>query len=310
MTSLRPERGEHAALIVCPREEDLKLYALRLLTRLYCPKECGVCPQCRRAAEGTHPDVLFIRTDDASIKVDTVRQITPFIAEKAYEGGIKAVVVERAELMTTEAQNCLLKPLEEPPAGTAFILQARSENAILPTIASRCRRIRLKPLPLDEAARCVIEQTGADTDEARLFAALSGGYTGAALALQADASFRELRQKTIDMCGRLAAAKNMAVQKHADFLEENREQFGRVLHIMQSVFFDMQWAKLTGTEAGMTNIDRAGEITKFAFNFTRGALSTIIDLLCETERGLRFALNFRLMTESMLLNILEVKNRW
>ncbi len=304
--------ADNAYLLVCPREAELAGVALRFLTDVYCEqkKACGVCAACRKIQKGVHPDILRLSPEGSSIKVDDVRRVAPFIAEKAYEGGKKTVVIERAELMTAEAQNCLLKPVEEPPENTLFLLLARSENTVLPTVASRCVKIKLKPLPIAQAAARLMEMTGADENEAVLFASLGEGYVNEALAIMRDEDFLKLRGRVLDMCLKLCAAKNMGVSRHADFLEEEKESFGRVLKIMLSFFNDLRWLKLTQSDSGIKNKDIMESCANYAFNFTRSALSNIIDLLCEVERRQRFALNYRLMVESMLFHILEVKQTW
>ena len=93
-------------------------------------------------------------------------------------------------------------------------------------------------------------------------------------------------------------------------MEEVKESFGQVLKIMLSFFNDLRWLKLTKSDGGIKNKDIMESYANVAFNFTRSALSNIIDLLCETERRQRFALNYRLMVESMLFHILEVKQSW
>jgi DNA polymerase-3 subunit delta' len=303
---------DNAWLLVCSREGELDEAALAFLLRIYCAKKtgCGICPPCRKILGGIHPDVLRIKADGASIKVDDVRRVAPFIAEKAYEGGKKAVVIERAELMTTEAQNCLLKPVEEPPENTVFLLLARSESTILPTVASRCKKVKIQPLALAQCAKRIQEITGAEEEEAALYAALAEGYANEAVSLMRDEHYRGLRANVLNMCVRLCEAKNMGVSKHADFLEEEKESFATVLKIMLSFFNDLRYFMLTHAACGIKNRDMEGNYVKYSLNFTRSALSNIIDLLCEAERRLRFALNYRLMVENLLFHILEVKHSW
>jgi DNA polymerase-3 subunit delta' len=310
--STSEEKIKHAYLLVCPKEGELKAAVSGFLRKLYCGegKACGVCEKCRKVINGNHPDILTVRTDEAAIKVNDVRAALPFIAEKAYEGVYKAVVVENAEKLTPEAQNCLLKSIEEPPANTVFILCARMENTLLSTISSRCEVVRIRPLPFEEAVRTVKGRTAETELKVRLACHLADGYVLEAERLMADAEYFALREQAIALCEKLCTAKNMGIQKHADFLEEKKERFSDILQVMQSYFFDLQLYKQAGEAAEIRNIDRKKQIAEYAYNFTRSGLSTIIDLLCETEKRLKFALNFRLAVESMLIGILEVKHTW
>ncbi|HEX9401927.1 MAG TPA: DNA polymerase III subunit delta' [Anaeromyxobacter sp.] len=128
---------------------------------------CGVCGPCRKIAKGVHPDVLVLaeeremakrgawepkggRSPSRDIVVDQVRDLVDRrLAMKRYEGRRRFVIVDPADAMNPQAQNALLKTLEEPPDGTTLVLVASSPDALLPTIRSRCARVTFGPLPDD-----------------------------------------------------------------------------------------------------------------------------------------------------------------
>lgn len=165
---------------------------------------CGTCGPCRKIAKGIHPDVLVLaeertmakagtwepkggRSPSKDIVVDQIRDVVDRrLALRRHEGRRRFVVLDPADAMNPQAQNALLKTLEEPPPETTLVLVAASPDSLLPTIRSRCLRVPFRPLP--EASiedRLVAE--GHDADRARLAAALSGGSLGRALALDDDA---------------------------------------------------------------------------------------------------------------------------
>ena len=165
---------------------------------------CGTCVPCRKIAKGIHPDVLVLheervmakagawepkggRSPSRDIVVDQVRDLVDHrLALKRFEGRRRFVVLDPADAMNTQAQNALLKTLEEPPEDTTLVLVAASPDALLPTIRSRCLRVAFAPLPAD-----VVEErlraAGHAPDAARLAAAVSGGSLGRALALRDEA---------------------------------------------------------------------------------------------------------------------------
>ncbi|HET7826431.1 MAG TPA: DNA polymerase III subunit delta' [Anaeromyxobacter sp.] len=165
---------------------------------------CGKCGPCRKIAKGIHPDVLFLREERAMVKagawepkggrspskdivVDQVRDLVDRrLALKRFEGRRRFVVVDPADAMNPQAQNALLKTLEEPPEDTTLVLVASSPDSLLPTIRSRCLRVPFAPIPVD-----VLEERlraeGHAPDAARLAAAISGGSLGRALALDDEA---------------------------------------------------------------------------------------------------------------------------
>jgi DNA polymerase-3 subunit delta' len=161
---------------------------------------CGACGPCRKIAKGVHPDVLVLaeervmakagawepkggRSPSKDIVVDQVRDLVDRrLALKRYEGRRRFVVIDPADAMNPQAQNALLKTLEEPPEETTLVLVAASPDALLPTIRSRCLRVSFAPIPAAlVAAR--LESEGHPPEKARLAAALSGGSLGRALAV-------------------------------------------------------------------------------------------------------------------------------
>jgi DNA polymerase-3 subunit delta' len=162
---------------------------------------CGACPPCRKIAKGIHPDVLVLheervmakagawepkggRAPSKDIVVDQVRELVDHrLALKRYEGRRRFVLVDPADAMNPQAQNALLKTLEEPPEDTTLVLVASSPDALLPTIRSRCLRIAFAPLPAGAVEERLC-QAGHAPEAARLAAALSGGSLGRALAVR------------------------------------------------------------------------------------------------------------------------------
>jgi len=164
---------------------------------------CGTCPPCRKIERGVHPDVVVLaeervmakagrwepkggRTPSKDIVVDQVRDLVDHrLALKRFEGRRRFVIVDPADAMNPQAQNALLKTLEEPPEDTTLVLVASSPDALLPTIRSRCLRVPFAPIP-GAALAARLEQEGHPSDKARLAAALSGGSLGRALAADDD----------------------------------------------------------------------------------------------------------------------------
>ena len=109
---------------------------------------CGQCHACKQVLSGNHPDVIYVTHEKpASIGVDDVRrQINDTVSIKPYSGGYKLYIVDEAQKMTVQAQNALLKTIEEPPAYVVILLLTSNEEIFLPTILSRCVKLSLKPL--------------------------------------------------------------------------------------------------------------------------------------------------------------------
>jgi DNA polymerase III delta' subunit len=193
-----------AVLLVGPVGVGKTTLALDLAAGLLCTDEdpaarpCGMCRSCRLVASGVHPDVHRLGPEGAGRQVviggpgSKVRGIRDLITELALlpvEGGARVAIVEAAHRMNEDAQAALLKTLEEPPSGATIILCADAEEPLLPTIRSRCARIRLGPVGVRDIERILAEAGAVDPPVAARVARISGGRPGIALAWvrQADA---------------------------------------------------------------------------------------------------------------------------
>jgi DNA polymerase-3 subunit delta' len=161
---------------------------------------CGACGPCRKIAKGIHPDVLVLseervmakagtwepkggRSPSKDIVVDQVRDLVDRrLALRRFEGRRRFVLLDPADAMNPQAQNALLKTLEEPPADTTLVLVAASPDSLLPTIRSRCLRVAFGPIP-PATLTARLEAEGRAPERARLAAALAGGSLGRALAV-------------------------------------------------------------------------------------------------------------------------------
>jgi DNA polymerase-3 subunit delta' len=143
---------------------------------------CGVCASCRRIARGVHADVLVVEPGDTGvIKVDQVRDAIDRAAYRPFEGRRRVVIVDAADLVLTEAQNALLKTLEEPPAASTFVLVTSRPDVLLPTVRSRCQRLRFGRLAPAEIASVLARDHGYAEVDAHAAASMSDGSVGLAL---------------------------------------------------------------------------------------------------------------------------------
>ena len=202
--SLAANRAVHAYLVIGARGSGKHRFATEAARSVLCRDRtrdgqyCGVCGVCARTAAGSHPDWFDVRLPDkkASIGVEEIRGALEKLAVSAYEGGARVVIVHDAEKMTTQAQNALLKSLEEPGAEVTWFLLASDASLILSTILSRCRQVRILP---SLGAADALASMGADDAYAREIDALSEGAMERARELYQSASFRQAREKALTM---------------------------------------------------------------------------------------------------------------
>ena len=177
--SAKSGRLASAYLFYGPPGCGKKMAARALAQALLCTEApgrgCGECPACRRVAQGQHPDCREVGPSGASFKVEQARELVREAQLRPYEGQRRLFIINRAEAFTSEAANTLLKTLEEPPAGSTFILVSTQPARLLPTIASRCQGVRFLPLP-DEALTTLLAKAHACSPaQAREAGRLAGG---------------------------------------------------------------------------------------------------------------------------------------
>lgn len=179
----------HALLFEGPRGVGKRAVAIELAMRVNCtsPPEvrpCGECPTCKAIAAGTHPDVVALEPDlekaSRAIPIEAIREIIRQSQYHRYGARRRFVIVDPAEAMQEPAANALLKTLEEPPPGTGFVVITHNPRSLLPTILSRCQRIRFGAVPIDEIRTWLAARGLANADAA---ARLSHGCPGRALEL-------------------------------------------------------------------------------------------------------------------------------
>ena len=193
---------------------------------------CGECASCRRIARGVHPDVIVVEPGDSgSIKIEQLRDVIDRSQYRPFEGRRRVVIIDEADAAGGDAQSALLKTLEEPPSASLFILVSSIPDALLPTVISRCPRLRFGPLTPAEVARVLIEQHGYAEPDARAAAAEADGSIGRALAAQSEeiGEAREAAQRVLqetarsdDPVRRISLARDLTEGKGTPAEERNR----------------------------------------------------------------------------------------
>jgi DNA polymerase-3 subunit delta' len=143
---------------------------------------CGACNACTRIARGVHADVLVLEPGESgTIKLDQVREAIERTGYRPFEGRRRLVAIDGADALNVEAQNALLKTLEEPPPASVFVLITDRPDVLLPTVRSRCQRLRFGPLSPGDVADVLMRDHGMSAPEAHAAAAAADGSVGRAI---------------------------------------------------------------------------------------------------------------------------------
>jgi DNA polymerase-3 subunit delta' len=257
---------------------------------------CGVCAACTRIARGLHPDVVVIEPGDTgSIKIDAVREIIERVGYRPFEGRRRAVIIDEADALVPQAQNALLKTLEEPPSLSVFILVSARADSLLPTVQSRCPRLRFHQLGPEDVATALIRRGKSDS-EAHAIAALADGSIGAALDVDADVlvEARDVAVRVLidfastdDLRRRIESAKSLLPQTTGGGAAD-REHLAVHLRAMASLLRDVELVGVDADRRSLANPDVETALGRLsAFRGDRGirAFDTVDEALVALDRN-------------------------
>jgi DNA polymerase-3 subunit delta' len=319
--SLENGQGAHAYLFAGPARIGKALLALRLAQRLVCERggadPCLECRACKRVANGNHPDVrsISLQTQHAAakadaapskeLKIDTVRDWQRDIDLRPFEAPRRVFILDDAQALTDQASNALLKTLEEPPSYAVLILIAHGSGDLLPTIVSRCRTVRLGPLPRATVAAALRERNIA-AEDADLVAAWSDGRIGWALDAVSHPDVLEHQQQRLETLMQLGAASRVERMRWAEErAKEYRSDAAAALDWLQ--LWQSWWRDVlllqSNNGALITHLDRQGEAQDVAKSTALPDVQQFLRTLGAASTQLADNVNPQLVFEHVVLHV-------
>ena len=282
--SIRQASLPPSLIFAGPEGVGKRRVALAVAQALNCPASiggadldaCGTCPSCTRIARGVHPDVLFLEPgDNGSIKIDQVRDAIDRAGYRPFEGRRRVLVIDDADTLVQQAQNALLKVLEEPPPSSVFLLVTSRPDSLLDTVRSRCPRLRFGQLDAADVARVLVTLDWREAD-AHAAAAVSDGSVARAVAAEVgdlvetrDLAAGVLAQAAAsdDPRRRLEAAKALLGKGGST----SRDQLATGLRVMAALVRDVALLGASGNRAALANGDAVPLIERLsAYQGERG----------------------------------------
>lgn len=301
----------HAYIIHGERSSGKEFIAKIFAKALQCEgdgeKPCGECRSCRQAAGNNHPDIIHVQHEKPNtIGVEDIRQkINGDIAIKPYSGLHKVYIVNECEKMTVQAQNALLKTLEEPPAYAVILLLTTSLDTLLPTILSRCVVLNMHPLNDDLIKNYLMREIRVPEYKADVCVAFARGNLGRAKALAVSEEFDHIKQEAVTL---LKYIKDMEIHEIVAAIKKISEyQFdiNDYLDILSVWYRDVLLFKATNDANHLIFKDEIQYIRKVADQSAYEGIETIIDALDKAKTRLKANVNFDLTMELLLLTIKE-----
>lgn len=309
--AIRMGKVSHAYILNAPVSSGKMMIAEAFAATLQCEKKgtepCMECHSCKQAASHNHPDIIYVRHEKPNtIGVDDIRvQINQDIAVKPYSSPYKIYIVDEAEKMNVQAQNALLKTIEEPPAYGVILLLTTNADAFLPTILSRCIRLDLKPVADDKIKDFLMKTCGVVDYQADICVDFSQGIVGRAVTLASSAHFNEIKDAALQLLKRVKDIDLSEMIGAVKQISEYKLDINDFFDIMMIWYRDVLLYKATADVNGLVFKDEVYEIKKQANTSSYHGIELILEGLEKAKMRLDANVNFELVIELLLLTIKE-----
>ena len=309
--AVQQNKVSHAYILNGQRGSGKKMLANLFAMTLQCesgrPEPCGECHSCIQANSGNHPDIITVRHEKpASISVDDIRtQMNGDIMIKPYSSPYKIYIVPEADLLTVQAQNALLKTIEEPPEYAVIFLLTENADSLLPTIRSRCVMLKLRNIKDKLVKKYLMEQLRIPDYQADLCAAFAQGNIGRAIMLAKSEHFNEIKEEAIQLLKYIDEMELHEVVSAIKEIGKYKLEITDYLDIITIWYRDVLMYKATKDVGGLVFGDQLKYIKEKAAKSSYEGLERILESIEKAKARLRANVNFDLVMELLFLTIKE-----
>ena len=289
------------------RKSIANAFAMTLLCEKGGSEPCMMCHSCKQVMSGNHPDLIYVTHEKpGSIGVDDVReQINDTIMIRPYSSYYKIYIVDEAEKMTVQAQNALLKTLEEPPEYGVIILMTSSLEALLPTIQSRCVLLNMRPVRDELVQKYLMEQLQVPDYRAKLCTAFARGNIGQAKLLASSEDFDRVREEAVTLLKYINEMEITELAAAVRKITEYQLDMTDYLDILSVWYRDVLMFKAMNDANHLIFREEIQYIKRVADRSSYEGLEKILDALEKAKARLRANVSFELTMELLFLTIQE-----
>lgn len=301
----------HAYIINGERNAGKEFIARVFAMALQCEKKeaepCGECHSCKQAISRNQPDIIYVSHEKPNtIGVEDIReQINNDIGIKPYSSPRKVYIMNEGEKMTPQAQNALLKTLEEPPAYAVILILTSNVEELLPTIISRCVVLNMKPVSDALVKKYLMEELAVPDYKANICVAFARGNVGKAKHLAGSEEFEKVKEEAISLVKYINDMEINEIVKAIKKITEYNLDINDYLDILTVWYRDVLLYKATKDMNNMIFRNEIQQIRKVADRSTYEGIETIVNALQQAKRRLEANVNFDLTMELLLLTIKE-----
>lgn len=301
----------HAYIINGERGSGKKMLASLFAMSLLCeeggPEPCTACHSCRQAETRNHPDIIWVTHEKPnSISVDDIReQVNHTIAIKPYQSPYKIYIIDRAETMTVQAQNALLKTIEEPPEYAVILLLTENAQALLPTINSRCVILKLRNIKDTLIKKYLMEKLEIPDYKADVCTAFAQGNVGRAIMLANSEHFNEIKEEAVQLLKYIHEMEMSELIAAVNNITAYKLEITDYLDIIMIWYRDVLLYKATKDLDKVVFRDQVKYIKEQAKTSSYEGIEIILKSLENAKARLKANVNFELTMELLFLTIKE-----
>lgn len=310
-TAIEMGKVSHAYILNGPDLSGKMMIAEAFARALLCEKQdpegCGECRSCRQSDDRNNPDIIYVKHDKPNtISVDDIRtQLNNDIVIKPYSNQYKIYIVDEAEKMNQQAQNALLKTIEEPPAYAVIMLLTTNADSFLQTIRSRCITLNLKSVKNDVIKSYLMTEKKIPDYQADVCAAFAQGVVGKAIKLASSDDFNELKESALSLIKRLDDIDLYEMGEAIKQISDYKLQMQDYFDLITVWYRDVLYMKATNDVNGLIFKDEVYDIKKQASKHSYHGIETIIEALDKAKLRINANVNFDLVIELLLMTIKE-----
>lgn len=309
MAAIEQNKISHAYIIAGERysgkEFIAKIYAAAMLCDDEADRPCGKCPNCIKSFSDNNPDIINVVHDKPNvISVEDIRsQVNNSVAIKPYGGKRKIYIINDAEKMNMQAQNALLKTLEEPPEYVTILLLTANMDELLPTILSRCVILSMRPVRDKEVKKFLMEEVEIPDYKADICVAFARGNIGKAKLLARNEDFDNIRGQAVSLMKNISNMEVTDLMQAVKSVTEYKVQIQDFFDIMTVWYRDVLLFKATADANNLIFREEIQYIKKAADLTSYEQLQDIIDALEKAKRRLEANVTFETTMELLFLTI-------
>lgn len=309
--AIQMDKVSHAYIINGEKGSGKKLLAGLFAQTLQCQKKgtepCMECQSCRQAMSLNQPDIIRVTHEKANtISVEDIRtQVNGDIMVRPYSSPYKIYIIDEAEKLSAQAQNALLKTIEEPPVYGVILLLTSNTGMLLPTIRSRCVLLNLKPVPDETVKTYLTEQMGVEKYRAEICTAFAQGNVGKAKRLAQSESFSEMLEHALHLVKYIQEMEVPELLADLKRINEYKMEINDYLDILAVWYRDVLLFKATRDADSIVFSDELIQIREKAKGSSYEGLECIIKSLEKAKIRLNANVNFDMALELLLLTMKE-----